>query len=267
MLFTLLAVASAQDLELPIASPAASVTQQIGTATVTVDYFSPGVKGRKVFGELVPYGEMWRTGANGGTTITSDADLKVGGKDVPAGTYMLFTIPNDGKWTVVLNKDLNARPWSHEESLDLARFDVEPKTIPARERLTFVFSDTDHDSASLDLEWADVRVSLPIEVDTVGRAVDAIDAYSNRAARRLADGARFHLEHGDVGEGLKLVDQSIGVKETWFALFTRAELLKKKGDAKGAYKAAQAAMKAGKGTEGFFWEDRVKQALDSWPKK
>lgn len=263
----LLTSAFAQELELPIASPAASVTQQVGTVTLTVDYFSPGKKDREIFGGLVPYGEMWRTGANGGTRLTFDGDITLGGKPVEAGSYMVFTTPEKDNWTVVLNKDLRARPWTHDASMDAVSFQVAPTEAPARERLTFLFSDADHDSASLDLWWDTTVVSIPIEVDTVGRAVDDIDAFVGDVAGGLADAARFHLQYGDAGEGLKLADQSLAIEEHWFAMFLKAELLKKQGNAKEAYATAKKAMKLGKGKDGFFWEDRVQEALDTWPKK
>ncbi|MEZ4323082.1 MAG: DUF2911 domain-containing protein, partial [Myxococcota bacterium] len=239
------APALAQDLDMPVLSPHASVMQQIGVAEVTVDYYSPEKKGREIFGKLVPYGEMWRTGANSGTQLTSSKDFKLGGKDVKAGTYMVFTIPGEDTWTVVLNSDLKARPWAYDEKLDVVRFDVKPEKGPGRERLTFLFTDTTDRSAKLNLEWAGVRVVLPVELDTVGLVNAAIDAYSGNDTRKLADAGKFRGENGDLEGGLALVEKSLAVEETWYATFVKAELLKKKGDAKGAYKAAKKALDLG----------------------
>jgi hypothetical protein len=165
------AVAVAQAPAGPKPSPSAKVSQDIGTTTITVEYSSPGVKKRKVFTELAPAGKMWRTGANSSTKLTANKDITVGGKPVPAGTYSLLTIP--GKtWTVILNKDttIGGNMDKYKESEDVARFTVAPKSIPSRERLTFLFSDFTDTGGNLDLEWEKVRVSIPITVSSEASA-------------------------------------------------------------------------------------------------
>jgi hypothetical protein len=151
----------------PKPSPPAKVTQQVGLTDITVEYSSPAVKKRKVFTELVPPGKMWRTGANASTKITFSKDVTVGDKAVPAGTYSLLTIPGKS-WTVVLNKDttIGGNMDKYKESDDVARVTVKPKSIPSRERLTFIFSDFTDSGVNLDLEWEKVRVSIPITVAT-----------------------------------------------------------------------------------------------------
>jgi hypothetical protein len=147
-----------------VPSPAAKVSQQVGTAEVTVEYSSPGVKKRKIFGELVPYDKLWRTGANASNKVTFTKDVQVGGKTVPAGTYNLLTIPGKKSWTVILNKDttINASMDKYKEDQDVARLIVTPKAIPARERMAFIFSDVTDDAVNLDLEWDKVRIRIPI---------------------------------------------------------------------------------------------------------
>jgi hypothetical protein len=160
-------VAVAQAPAGPKPSPPGKVTQQVGTTDITVEYSSPGVKKRKVFTELAPAGKLWRTGANASTKITFSKDVTVGDKAVPAGTYSLLTIP--GKtWTVILNKDttIGGNMDKYKESEDVARVTVTPKSIPSRERLTFIFSDFTDSKTNLDLEWEKVRVSIPITVAT-----------------------------------------------------------------------------------------------------
>jgi hypothetical protein len=149
----------------PRPSPAAKVSQQVGNTMVDVDYSSPAVKKRKVWGDLVPEGKIWRTGANASTKITFSKDVVIGGKPVPAGTYALLTIPTAKSWTVILNKDttIGGNMDKYKQDQDVARFTVAPKAIPARERLTFIFSDVTDDAATLDFEWEKVRVSIPIK--------------------------------------------------------------------------------------------------------
>lgn len=266
--FTLASPALAQDLELPVLSPRATVSQQIGTVEVTVDYSSPGKRDRTIWGDLVPYGELWRTGANAATTLETTGDLEVGGKEVPAGTYSVFTLPGEDTWTVILNQDPTASTGGYDESKDQARFEVKPVEGPDRERLTFLFSDTDADSATLQLEWAGVSVPIALEVDTKGRGEASIDRFVSGTSRALTQAARFRAEHGDVEGGLQLVEKALAVEETWYATWAKAELLKQQGEAKEAYKAAKQAMELGEAAgNGFFYKDRVEKALAEWPKR
>jgi hypothetical protein len=264
----LLGSAFAQDLELPVLSPRAMVSQQIGTVKVTLDYASPGARDRAVWGELVPYDKVWRTGANAATTLTTTGDVKIGGKDVPAGTYSVFTIPGEKSWTVILNSNAKANAGNYDEKLDVARFTATPVEGPKRERLTFLFSDTDHDSATLELEWAGVRLPIPVEVDSAGRSKADIEAYVARAARRLADAGKLLADNGDVQGGLALVGKSLAVQETWYGRWTEAQILSAKGEKKAAYQAAEKAMALGTPAgEGFFARAQVEKALAEWPKK
>ncbi len=146
-------------------SPAAKVSQQIGSTMVEVEYSSPAVKKRKIWGDLVPEGKVWRTGANASTKLTFNKDLVIGGKSVPAGTYALLTIPTGKSWTVIVNKDtsIGGNMDKYKADQDVARLTVAPKAIPARERLTFIFSDVTDDAGTLDFEWEKVRVSIPIK--------------------------------------------------------------------------------------------------------
>jgi hypothetical protein len=149
----------------PMPSPGAKVSAQVGTSEVTVEYSSPGVKKRKIWGELVPYGQPWRTGANSSTKITFTQDVEVGGKPIPAGTYSILTIPTKTTWTVIFNKNtgIGGSMDKYKQEEDVARVTVTPSKIPQRERLAFIFSDVTDDSVTLDLEWEKLRVSIPIK--------------------------------------------------------------------------------------------------------
>ena len=166
MLVLGIAPTQAQELKLR-PSPSAKVSQQVGTTMITVEYFSPAVKKRKIWGELVPEGKVWRTGANASSKITFSKDVTIGGKTVPAGSYSLLTIPTAKSWTVMVNKNtgIGANVDAYKQEEDVARLTVAPKSIPSRERFTFIFSDVTDDAATLDLEWEKVRVSIPIKVE------------------------------------------------------------------------------------------------------
>ena len=269
LLFAALSVptASAQTLDLPIASPKAMTMAQVGTTELSITYFSPGKKGREIFGDLVPYGEMWRTGANGGTQLTSSTAFKLGDVDVDAGTYMLYTIPAEDSWTVVLNKDLNGRPWRYDEKMEVGRFDVKPAEAPERERLTFVFSDVSDSGATLDLDWAGVKVAMPIAVPTVDSVKASSESYGRGASRKMADAAVFLANNGETEQATALAAKAVALEENWYNAFQQAVVLKAAGQSKDAYAAVKLADKLGKKAENFFWKDRVEAALADWPKK
>jgi hypothetical protein len=256
--------------DLPQASPRAAVKQRVGVTDFAVDYASPAVKGREIWGGLVPYGELWRTGANAATTLEASRDFVFAGKPVPAGIYALYTIPTKGDWTVILNTNAEASgTQGYEEKNDVARVTVKPAAAPPRERLAFLFSDTTDDSTRLDLEWAELRLSVPIEVDTAKHATGNIDEVLAEAWRPHFASARWLLENdGDLDQALDYVDTSIAVKATWWNNWVRAQILAKQGKTTDAVAAAEHAQTLGKGDrvfEGFF-KDTVAKAIADWKK-
>jgi Protein of unknown function (DUF2911). len=261
--------ASAQ-LDLPRPSPSAKVSQVIGLTEVSVEYSSPAVKGRPIWGALVPYDQMWRTGANQATKITFSRDVTLGDKPVPAGSYALFTIPAKGAWTVILNKkaDQAGTARDYKADLDLVRFQVHAKPAPHRERLAFLFSDFTEDKGSLDLEWDKLRVSIPIKVNTEEQALVNITKGIDGAWRTYANAARYLGEtKKDYDTGLKYIDQSISLKEDWFNLWIKATLLAGKGRAKEAIGLGEKAYQLGQKAEFFFLEPEIKKTLAEWKKK
>ncbi len=148
----------------PRPSPAAQASCDLGGgASITVDYSSPRAKGRKIYGGLVPYGEVWRAGANEATTFVTSADLTVGGKTVPAGKYTLFAIPDKDKWTLVISKKTGewGTPYPGAEN-DFARIDMKPSTLPAAvENFTIAF---DHSASgcTMRLDWETTSASIAI---------------------------------------------------------------------------------------------------------
>lgn len=259
----------AQDIELPVLSPAASVMQRVGLVDLTVTYSSPGKRERTVWGELVPYGEVWRTGANAATALEASGPFTFGGKEVAAGKYAVFSIPGKDEWTVILNQ--GAEQWGafeYDQSKDVVRVQVKPEEGPARERLTFLFSDTTDEGTRLDLEWAGVHVAVPIQVDTTKAVKDNIAAYVDGTGDGLARAARYQLDHGDLVSALKLVDLSMGIEQTWYNTWLKADILHQQENHKEAYKLAQKAQELGNAAgDDFFWKDRVGKALAEWKKK
>lgn len=265
--FAFVAAASAQPLELPRPSPSAKVSQTVGLTEISVEYSSPAVKGRKIWGGLLPAGELWRTGANSATKITFSKDVTVADKPVPAGTYAIFTIPTPTSWTVILNKNANQGGTDqYKQDLDQVRFTAKPVPVPHRERLTFIFEGTTDAATSLDLEWEKVRVAIPIKAATDAQVAANIKTYEERMWSPLNSAARHMLEtKKDYDQGLKLVDKSLAIKEEWFNLWTKAQLLGAKGKAAEACPLAQKAKTLGdQNPNGFFFAAEVKKAITDW---
>jgi hypothetical protein len=173
LLLSLPAVLAAQANRLPPLreSPAASVSLDIGLTNVKIDYHRPAVRGREIWGKLVPYGETWRTGANEPSTITFSGDVKVEGKDVPKGTYAFYTIPNKDSWTAILSK--NTKLWGsygYDAKDDLLRWTVKPEAKEGKgtEYMSFFLIPTGGSSARAELHWEKLRIAFAIEVDVHG---------------------------------------------------------------------------------------------------
>ncbi len=150
-------------------SPAATLTQDIGISSIKLSFNRPAVKGRVIWGELVPFGQTWRTGANAATTITFSDACKVAGKDVPAGVYALFAIPGFNRWTLILNR--KAQQWgsfSYDAKDDQLRFEVNPESIPYEEWLDYRIRLTGESTARVELSWETLRVGFPVAFDTKG---------------------------------------------------------------------------------------------------
>lgn len=148
----------------PRASPNASVSQTIGVTEVTISYGRPGVRGRKIWGGLVPYGQVWRTGANEATTISFTRDVLIEGQKLPAGTYALFTIPNENEWTIIFNK--NPKQWGafdHDPQQDVLRVKVKPQAADHEEWMNVSFRDLSRDSATLVLRWEKIAVPFRVQ--------------------------------------------------------------------------------------------------------
>ena len=152
--------------EPPRVSPKATVSQVVGYTDVIITYSRPGVKGRDIWGGLVPYGEVWRTGANEATVIEFGEDVLVNGNEVPKGKYSLFTIPSEGEWTIVLNKIWDQwGAFNYDETEDLVRFKVQPEKSEFDERLLFIFGYVAPYSADVVLEWAGLKVSFTVDTN------------------------------------------------------------------------------------------------------
>jgi hypothetical protein len=261
--------AFAQTLEVPAPSVKAKVEGRVGITDFSVDYSSPAARGRKIWGGLVPFDKVWRTGANASTKLTASRDFTFGDVAVPKGTYSVFTIPGASSWIVILNKDADASTGEYDAKNDAARVTVSPASSAPRERMTFLLSDTTDTSTRLDLEWESLRVSVPIKVDTKAHVMSSIDTAVGDAWRPHYQAGRYLVETGgDVDTALQYLDTSIGNKSTWWNHWWRAQALAKKGRTADAVAAGQKALEIGKGNETFeqVFKADVEKAVDGWKK-
>jgi hypothetical protein len=228
---------SQPQLPLPQPSPQASISQTIGITEVTVSYHRPGVKGRKVWGDLVPYTIVWRAGANENTTLSFSSAVLVGGKMVPAGTYGLFMTPTENDWTIILSR--NATSWGaffYKESEDAIRFTVRPVPSEHREWLQYEFTDISDSTATLSLLWEKLRIPISLAVDTKRVVVDnARDVYLRGLAgfswQGFNQAAQYCLRiNMNLPEALNWINQSIGIAETYANLRTKAAILERMGN-------------------------------------
>ncbi len=165
----LTAPATAQDRvergnEDPRVSPNAAVSQTIGTTEVRITYGRPSMEGRTIFGGLVPYDEVWRTGANEATTVSVSSDVTIEGSSLSEGTYSLYTIPSEDQWTLIFNNVAEQWGTNYDESKDALRVTVSPESAPEREMMTFLFEKVTNKRGMCVLHWADVRVPFEIQV-------------------------------------------------------------------------------------------------------
>lgn len=267
--FCLLAAPAFAQLKLPSLSPAAKVSATAGLTDVTVEYSSPAVKGRKIWGGVVAMDQVWRAGANKATQVTFSQPVKVGDADVAAGTYSLFAIPGAASWTLILNK--NAEQWGsndYKKELDAARVTVKPVAISNRERLTYILNNASNDSISIDLEWEKVRVSLPVKLKTAEMAEKNISEASDDAWEPMTNAARYYLEAKDFTKCIAASDKSIAIKETWLNTWVKAQCLAGSGKKADAYAMAEKAQTLGAKEGGnFYMAADVKKALTEWKGK
>ena len=177
--FLAFSVAAYSQFTLPAASPRQKVEQQFSMSKITVDYGRPGVKGRKIFGDLVPFGKVWRLGANSSTKITFEQSVNFGGKSVSAGTYGLFVIPTEKEWKVILNKD--SQQWgayTFDEKLNVVDVTLPvQKLAEKQEWFEIELNPVDDNAVNLVMKWDFTKVELPLktgEPETVAKIVEKL---------------------------------------------------------------------------------------------
>ena len=217
----------AQDIKFPSVSQKASVTQTIGLTDVSINYYRPGVKGRVIWGGLVPYDKVWRTGANNATTIEFTNDVTIEGNKLAAGKYALFTIPGQDEWVFIFNKQVDLwGDYGYKESEDVLRINVKPEEAPFCEWMMFAFNNLSEDSANVMLHWEKLMVGFTVKVDTKGLILNSIEKNMESFAVSAYRSASYAFKNEMFDNAKKWVDISVSIKPMYWSELLKAKIYK-----------------------------------------
>ena len=245
-----LMTAGAQTVKTPSASTSQSVKQEFALTSVELNYSRPNKKGRTIFGDLVPYGAVWRTGANNATTVQFADEVVIGGRKVPAGKYGLLTIPNAGEWTVILTKQLDVTgPAAYKQDQDVVRVRAVPQDLPFEiETFTMMFNNVGATSVDLVMLWDMTAVTLPISMDVDSRVMTQIDNAMNKDNRPYFQSAMYYMDNGkDLNKASQWFDKAIEQNPSaYWVWHQKANCLAKLGKKSDAVAAANKSMELAK---------------------
>lgn len=252
-------------LKTPRPSPNASVSQMIGVTEVTIHYSRPGVKNRIIWGELVPYNEVWRTGANEVTSITFSDPVKINGNNLDAGTYGIHTIPTENEWTILFsgNTEIGGSSEFNENNVKL-RIKVKPQQAEFTERMIFTFSDVTDNSSMVNLIWDKLKVSFKIETETQKLTIEKAKQKIDWAAPMQA--AAYCLQNNfDLDQAMKWINISQQLEDNYWNSRIKARLLEKTGKKQEAISEMEKAINYGnKMKDKPFDFDQMKKLLVEW---
>lgn len=236
--------AQAQTLKVPAPSPLQTVKQAFALSDITIEYSRPSAKGRVVFGEVVPYGKVWRTGANASTKITFGEDVKVEGNEIKAGTYALYTIPNKDSWEIIIYKDLTlgGDVANYKKENDVAHFTVKPKSLNDKvESFTINFTDITSSTVNIELAWEKTKVDLAVVSDIDPKIMKNIETNVINDNRPYFQAASYYYDSGkDLNKANEWIDKAIAAnpKAFWMVML-KAKIQAKQSDSKGAVASAE----------------------------
>lgn len=228
-------------INMPQPSPQATLSQQLGLGKVSIDYSRPSMRGRKIFGELLPYGELWRTGANAPTKFTFTEEVTIEGKKVPAGEYSLFTIPGQNEWTVILNKNPKAGTGNYKEAEDAARFTVKPQqTAKPVETFTINLGNLTNNSAVVELMWENTLIPFKVETEVDSKVMAQIQERMSTPNSVYYQAALYYMESGkDLKQAMEWMNKATANDPKFWELHQKARLQAKMKDYKGAVVTAE----------------------------
>jgi hypothetical protein len=237
----------AQDLKIPDASSSARIEQDFGLGHITINYSRPNVKARKIFGEVEPYGLVWRTGANAATKIKLTDTVMIEGHQLAPGEYSLFTIPATNEWTIIFNK--TAEQWgaySYDSSKDLLRFKIKPGTVDKKlETFTIQFANVFIEQCELQLLWENTALTLHLQTDVDSRVMANIDQAMKGEKKPYYRAAIYYYNHQkDMNKALAWINEVEKVQpQAYNVKYWKAKIELKLGDKKAAISTANEGLK------------------------
>ncbi|MES2131498.1 MAG: DUF2911 domain-containing protein [Bacteroidota bacterium] len=231
-------------LKVPAPSPSQTLKQAVGLSEITVDYSRPSAKGRVIYGDVVPFGKVWRTGANGATKITFGEDVKVEGNAVAAGTYALYTVPNKDSWEIMLYKDLTlaGNVAEYKKENELVRFVVKPKALNDKvETFTIDLADVTSNTANIELNWEKTRVVINVVADIDTKIMKNIETNVINDNRPYFQAASYYYDNNkDLAKAAEWIDKGIASnpKAFWMVML-KAKIQAKQNNKAGAVATAE----------------------------
>lgn len=254
----------------PQPSPTGKMDQVVGLTDVSVEYSRPSMRGRKVFGNLVPFGKIWRTGANKNTTISFSDDVTFGGQKVKAGSYAIFTKPNASSWDIFLYSDTNnwGTPQKWDDAKVAAKATAQTQQMPMdMNTFTIVIDDLTNNSAILSFLWENTVASVKIEVPTVEKASKSIESVMNGpGANDYYSAASYYYEEGkDLGKAKEWIDKAVSMNPKAYWMMRRQSLIyAKMGNKKGAIAAAKKSLAVAKADNNADYVKMNEDSLKEW---
>lgn len=274
VVFAFATLAIQAQVKTPQASPNTKIEQVVGLTDVAIDYSRPSIKGRTVFGELVPYGKLWRTGANANTTITFSEDVTIAGKPLKKGKYALFTLPKADSWDVIFYSDTDnwGLPETWDDSKVALRTAVKPESLNRKvETFTIGVNNIENDYAFLELAWEKTVIAVKFEVPTQKVAMKSIEKTlaGPTAADFYASAQYFYQSNGDLNKALTWINRAIEMeKETPFWYLRLKSLIQaKQGNKAGAIETAKLSLAAAEKANNADYVKMNKDSITEWSKK
>jgi Protein of unknown function (DUF2911) len=246
------ALAAQAQIRIPAASPSATVVQGIGLATASIEYSRPALKGRKMFDDQVPYGKVWRTGANRTTKLTISDEMTVGGQKLAAGSYGLFTIPGASEWTIIVSKDaVGPGAFAYKPENDVFRVTAKAtKTAAKAEFFTMEFTGFTSTSANLTMRWENTEVSLPLVQDVDAKIMAQIQQETAKPDAKPAvfsAAANYYYDtNRDIKQAREWAEKVVEADKQYWTYYLRAKIAARQGDCKQARADAEASLELAK---------------------
>jgi hypothetical protein len=261
--------AFAQQLRSPRTSPSASLTQTVGLTDITIKYSRPGVKGREIWGGLVPFDAVWRTGANEATTISFSDDVLINGQKLAKGTYSLHTIPNPNEWTIIFNSVADQwGSYSYDATKDALRIKVKPETAEYREWMGFEIPELSTDTAKVVLRWEKLAVPFTVDTKSTERTMAQFRNAMKPDWRTPYQAASFAFENKGAATDDEMnawLEQSIKNNANASNLYLKARIAARAGNKADAIRYGEMAIAAATPAQSDL-ANEIRKNVDSWKK-